>query len=115
MSNIYSIVEKWFSCWETGELDQLPITNDFEHTSPFGTISSKSTYLDIVEKNKDRFLGKSFQIIDKIIEGNNACVRYEVINPDGNMDVCEWYTMEGGLIKNIYSYYNIGDAKLVSG
>ena len=31
---------RWFAYWNTGAIDDLPITVDFRHTSPFGTIES---------------------------------------------------------------------------
>lgn len=35
------LVKKWFDKWEEGDYLHLPISEDFKHTSPFGTINGK--------------------------------------------------------------------------
>jgi hypothetical protein len=39
--NSKTLVEEWFSKWGTGDFTNLPITENFKHTSPFGTINGK--------------------------------------------------------------------------
>ena len=36
--NSKEIIDKWFQCWNSGQYRKVPITDQFEHTSPFGTI-----------------------------------------------------------------------------
>lgn len=111
---VHPVVKKWLSCWQTGELKALPISDDFCHTSPFGTIESKERYLEIVEKNKADFLGNSLTVMDQIKEDNRVCVQFEQKNANTGLEmtVCEWYTLEGDQIKEIRSFYNIGDAHI---
>ena len=111
---VHPVIKQWLSCWETGILDDLPILDDFRHTSPFGTIETKKRYLEIVEKNKSDFLGNTLTVIDQILEGNKVCVQFEQRNANTGlrMVVCEWYTLEGDCIKDIRSFYNIGDAEI---
>lgn len=106
-------VARWFSCWNTGSVDDLPITDDFRHTSPFGTIESKARYLEIVDKNRDSFLGNTLTVVRHIVDGNNVCVQFRQTredDPDFAMTVCEWYVLDGDRIREIESFYNIGDA-----
>lgn len=108
------VVQKWLQCWEQGDIDNLPITDDFSHSSPFGLIKPKSRYLEIVNKNKADFLGNSLKVIDHIEEGDKACIQFEQKNKNTGLEmtVCEWYELEGDKIKAIQSFYNIGDAKI---
>ena len=114
MKDLHPVVAKWISCWDSGKVDDLPITNDFSHTSPFGTIAPKEKYMDIVHKNKADFLGNTLTVKKQIREGNQVCVQFEQHNKNTGlkMSVCEWYVIEGDLIKEIRSFYNIGNAEL---
>ena len=112
MENLHPVLEKWFSCWRNGNVEDLPIADDFIHTSPFGTIESKSRYMEIVLKNKKDFLGNSLNVTRQIREGNQVCVQFEQKNENTGLEmvVCEWYHIEGSQIKEIRSFYNIGNA-----
>ncbi len=114
MKTLHPVVAKWISCWETGDVESLPVTEDFSHTSPFGTIQPKSKYMEIVLKNKKDFLGNTLTVTQQITEGNNVCVQFEQKNANTGleMSVCEWYRIEGDLIKEIRSFYNVGDATI---
>ena len=70
------LVKLWFQLWEKGDFLNLPITENFKHTSPFGTIDGKEAYLNLVQVNKDKFLGYTFAIHDAIYEIDRVCVRY---------------------------------------
>ena len=39
---MHPAVSQWFECWNSGDTDNLPITDDFKHTSPFGVIEPDS-------------------------------------------------------------------------
>lgn len=105
------LVEEWFSKWENGDFHNLPITENFKHTSPFGTINGKLKYLQLVEENKDKFFGYKFQIHDRIYGKANACVRYTAIQDDFNLEVSEWYYIKDNLIEEIIAYYHIGEVR----
>ena len=105
------LVENWFSKWESGDFLQLPISDDFEHQSPFGIIKGKQDYLDLVKANESKFLGYRFIIHDAIYEKDKACVRYTAIQNDFTLDVSEWYRCQDGLIKQVVAYYHIGDIR----
>ena len=104
---LQKLVEDWFEKWEKGDFLNLPITEDFKHTSPYGVISGKEVYTDLVAANKDKFLGHRFEIHDKIFDKESACVRYTAIQNDFTLDVSEWYYPKDGLINEIVAYYNI--------
>ena len=101
------IVKRWFQAWELGDYLDLPITEEFKHTSPYGVIEGNQVYLDLVEANKDKFLNHRFVIHDIICQDNVASVRYTAIQEDFQLEVSEWHWIEGDLIKEIVAYYNI--------
>ena len=114
MITLHPTIQHWFDAWDSVQPENIPVTDDFAHTSPFGTISPKSKYMDIVAKNRENFLGNQIIILDYIQEDNSHCVRYSLKNENTGleMSVCEWLILEGGLIREVHAYYNIGDAQL---
>ncbi len=110
--NLKKLVIEWFAKWDKGDFHNLPISNNFKHTSPFGTIDGKKTYIDLVQDNKDKFLGYIFEIHDEIYSDNHACVRYTARQGnDFSLDVSEWYYTKGDLIEEIIAYYHIGEIR----
>ena len=105
--NAESLVKKWFDIWEKGDFQNLPLSENFRHTSPYGTIEGKEAYMNLVMANKDKFLGHKFDFHDAIYEQHSACIRYTAIKEDFSLDVSEWHYVEDGLIREIVSYYNI--------
>ena len=101
------LVARWFKVWESGEFENIPVTEDFKHTSPYGSIDGKSAYLNIVKANKEKFLGHRFEIHEALYVQHTACVRYTGIKDNFSLDVSEWYYFQDGLIKEIVAYYNI--------
>lgn len=110
-SEMKSLVEKWFSTWEKGEYEHLPIAEHFEHVSPFGTLTGKEVYLQLVRENEDKFLGYHFERHDAIYSENRACVRYTGTQGDFKLDVSEWYYASDHLIDQIIAYYHIGEIR----
>jgi hypothetical protein len=106
-----TLIEKWFNQWETGDFLHLPISENFKHTSPFGTIDGKKEYIRLIKENKDKFLGYRFEIHDEIYDKKKACVRYTAIQGDFKLDVSEWYFVKKDLIEAIVSYYHIGEIR----
>jgi len=110
--DLKDLVKIWFEKWENGDYLNLPISENFKHTSPFGTIDGKQTYLDLVKENEDKFLGQTFDLHDTIYEKNKACVRYTAKQgKDFSLDVSEWYYVKGNLIEEIIAYYHIGEIR----
>jgi predicted enzyme related to lactoylglutathione lyase len=112
VTNTEYLIQEWFEKWEKGSFFDLPISEDFKHTSPFGTIEGKKAYIDLVNKNQDKFLGYSFEILDDIYETDKACVRYIARQGrDFKLNVSEWYYIKDNLIHEIVSYYHIGEIR----
>lgn len=105
--NIQLLVRKWFEKWEVGEFLDLPISENFKHTSPYGVIEGKKEYLSLVVANMDKFAGQRFSLHDELYGENKACVRYTVVQDDLTFGVSEWYFAKNGLIEEIMVYYNM--------
>ena len=62
-----AIVQEWFDKWESGDFLTLPLADHFKHTSPYGTINGKKQYLELVQFNKDKFLGHQFLNFNELL------------------------------------------------
>ena len=104
-----ALVKQWFDVWSMGNYADLPVTNNFLHVSPYGTIEGRTAYLNLVEANIDKFLGNQFVIHEALSDTNRTCVRYQVKKGDFSMEVSEWIykDSEFDLISRVVSYYNI--------
>jgi hypothetical protein len=109
--DLKDLIKKWFKKWENGEFLDLPISENFKHTSPFGTINGKKQYVSLVEENKDKFLDYRFEIHDEIYNNDKACVRYTATQGDFTLDVSEWYYVKNDLIEEIMAFYHIGEIR----
>lgn len=108
---VEELVNTWFKLWDSGDFMQLPLADNFSHTSPYGTINGKKAYLDLAASNKDMFLGNTFEIHDQIFSDKNACVRYTMRSKTGSLEVTEWFYEKDGLIDRIVSYYNLAEER----
>ena len=110
--DLKDLVKQWFDKWEKGDFLNLPISENFKHTSPFGIIEGKKAYKNLIEENKDKFLGYEFEIHDVIYESNKACVRYTAKQgQEFSLDVSEWYYAKDNLIEQIIAYYHVGEIR----
>jgi hypothetical protein len=101
------LVNEWFEKWENGEFIDLPLSENFIHTSPYGTIEGKKAYIDLIVANINKFLGHRFEVHDAIYEKNKACIRYTAIKENFSLDVSEWHYVKGKRIDKVVAYYNI--------
>lgn len=105
------LIKTWFDKWKEGDFLNLPISENFRHTSPFGTIDGKKEYIKLVEENKGKFLGYKFELQDGIYDNDRACVRYTAEQGDFKLKVSEWYYIKNDLIEEIIAYYHIGEIR----
>ena len=105
--NAEQLVLKWFECWESGNFESIPVSEDFRHVSPYGVVEGKEEYLSLVNANRDKFLGHRFEIHELLAEDQKACVRYKAIQGDFKLEVTEWHYTNDDLISQIVAYYNI--------
>ena len=101
------LVHTWFDIWKAGNFEDLPLADHFTHTSPYGTIEGKQAYMDLVNANRDKFLGHTFEIHDTLFEDHSACIRYTAVQGDFRLEVTEWHYCKDHLIEKIIAYYNI--------
>jgi hypothetical protein len=98
------LVDSWFEAFRQRDISLLKLTEDFVHTSPYGAIEGRETYLDLVRANEEAFFSPKLEILDVIEGGDRFAVRYLV---DSN-PACDCIYVRDGQISEIFSYYHVG-------
>lgn len=99
-----NLVDAWFDAFRTKDISKLELAEDFVHSSPFGEISGREAYLELVRENAEAFFSPKIEILDVFECGDKYAVRYLV---DEN-PACDCIYVRGGEISRIHSYYNVG-------
>ncbi len=100
-----ALAKAWIDGWNAGQPDQIPLAEDFAHTSPFGTIEGREKYLEIVkplaQKNVQNLT------IRRLLGGEGeAVIWFEMATPNGTVAVCEWIQTNDNQITSIHSFYD---------
>ena len=98
------IVDDWFGAFQKRDISKLKLAEDFVHTSPYGQIKGRQTYLDLVKENEEAFFSPKLDILDVLECGDKYAVRYLV---NGN-PACDCIYVRDGQISKIFSYYHVG-------
>ena len=100
----------WIERWNEGAPDLIPLAEDFTHTSPFGRVQGRQTYLDWVKPLAAQNVTE-LRIVRTLAHGNAAAIHFEMQTPKGLVQVCDWVVVEDGRIKEIHSFYDATDLR----
>ncbi|MEM7114230.1 MAG: nuclear transport factor 2 family protein [Chloroflexota bacterium] len=99
------VVDAWLDAFREKDISKLKLAEDFLHSSPFGEIKGRETYLALVRANPQAFFSPTLTTIDVLDCGDKFAVRYLV---NGN-PACDCIYVRDGEIAEIYSYYHYGE------
>ena len=95
----------WIEYWNEGRPDDIPLAEDFKHTSPFGQVQGRQEYLQWVKPLAAKNVA-DLTIKRIIVAGDEAAIHFEMQTPEGPVQVCDWVSVHMGLITEIYSFYD---------
>ncbi len=99
------IAESWLGAFQAKDISLLQLADDFLHTSPFGEVRGRETYLDLIRANEEAFFANTIDVVD-FVDGDDRCVvRYVV----GEMAATDWVYVRNGQIAEVHSYYHFGE------
>ncbi len=99
------VVDGWFEAFRDKDISKLELAEDFVHSSPFGEIRGRETYLAMVRENAETFFSRAIEIVDVFDCGDKLAVRYAV----GGTQACDFFYLRDGRIARIHSYYHFGE------
>lgn len=103
--NAESLARTWLEYWNEGTPDDIPLAENFKHTSPFGCVEGRQKYLDWVKPLSARNT-VDLKIQRIISDRNQAVVHFEMETPSGKIPVVDWIVVSGDEIVEIQSFYD---------
>lgn len=100
-----TLAKVWIERWNESTPDLIPLADNFTHTSPFGRVEGRQTYLDWVKPMAERNVTQ-LRIIRTLSSSNEAVIHFEMQTPKGLIQVCDWIVVKDGQITEIYSFYD---------
>ena len=99
------LARTWIDCWNEGRPDDIPLAENFVHTSPFGRVEGRATYLDWVKPLAAKNV-TTLRISKTLGSGDEAVIQFEMDTPGGPVPVVDWVTIDGDEIVSIHSFYD---------
>ena len=100
-----TLAKVWIERWSEGAPDLIPLAENFTHTSPFGHVEGRQTYLDWVKPMAARNVTE-LRIRRTLSSSNEATIHFEMQTPKGPIQVCDWIVVEDGQTTEIHSFYD---------
>lgn len=100
----------WIDCWNRNAPDDIPLAEDFVHTSPFGRVAGRETYLEWVKPLAAQNVTE-LRIQRVISDGNQAAIHFDMKTARGWVPVCDWVEVADGAITAIHSFYDAAELK----
>ena len=100
-----TLARVWIERWNEGAPDLIPLAENFTHTSPFGRVEGRKTYLDWVKPLAAQNV-THLKILRTVSSANEAAVHFEMQTPKGLVQVCDWVVVEDRQITEIHSFYD---------
>lgn len=110
MSNAFSakaLAQGWIEAWQRQDYAWLKkqLSDNFFHTSPFGTLAGREHYLSVVIPLASKSVQKLS--IEKVIEdGDDAAIWFVNHTANGEIASCDWLTTSNGQIISVQSFYD---------
>lgn len=106
MNDIKHLTHHWILVGNDGDPATLPLTEDFTHTSPYGTINGRERYLEmVIPMAKQNFANLTIE--DVLVSGSQSVVRYNN-RMAGAIDVPsgDWLEFVDGELARVWSNTN---------
>lgn len=104
------LARTWIEAWNAGAPEGIPLAEDFCHTSPFGRIEGRETYLEWMRPMTGE--GAVPLTIRRVLGGDEeAVVHYEIGMLSGTVAACDWIRVKEGRITDIHSFYDATDMR----
>ena len=99
------LAKAWIEGWIAGKPEDIPLAEEFTHSSPFGVVSGRTKYLEWVKPLSAKNVN-SLKIIRTLGGENEAAIWFEMQTPKGLVLCCDWLHTKEGKIISIQSFYD---------
>ena len=99
-----AVVETFFNCIASSQLDRLPITPELTVQSPLTAKLSGHAALEYVKAVANGT--KHIEIVQHIVEGDLVATLSENETPNGTLTIFAKFELESGRIKDVRVFYD---------
>jgi len=110
MKDAERLARAWIQGWIDGKPDDIPLAENFTHSSPFGTVSGRQKYLDWVKPLAEKNV-QELSIVKTLGDDTEAVIWFEMTGPEGPVPSVDWIHTENGEITAIHSFYDASSVK----
>ena len=110
MSKAESLARLWIECWNQSRPDDIPLAENFVHTSPFGRVEGREVYLEWVKPLAAQNVAQ-LDIQRSMGTDDEAVVHFEMTTPTGVISVCDWVSVKDNEIVAVHSLYDASELK----
>lgn len=100
------LARAWIEGWNAGTPDDIPLSRDFTHSSPFGVVRGREKYLSWVKPLAAKNVTASLKIVKTLGGDGEAVIWFEMTTPLGVVPCCDWLRIKGGEIVAVTSFYD---------
>ena len=104
------LARAWIDGWNAGKPDEIPLARDFTHSSPFGVVKGREKYLAWVKPMAAKNV-TSLEIVKTLRGDGESAIWFEMMTPNGLVQVCDWVQTDNGEIVAITSFYDATDLR----
>ena len=99
------LARAWIEGWNAGDPDNIPLAEDFVHTSPLGVLKGRGPYLAKVKPMAAKNVVE-LTILKVLSEPGLAAIWFEMNTPNGPVQVCDWVHSKDGKITAVNAFYD---------
>ncbi len=104
------LARAWIDGWNAGKPDDIPLAPDFTHSSPFGVVTGRETYLEWVKPLAAANV-TSLEIVKVMGRDGDAVIWYKMTTSGRVLACCDWVQSAKGLILAVTSFYDATDLR----
>lgn len=104
------LARAWIEGWIRSTPDQIPLADEFVHSSPFGVVAGREKYLEWVKPLAAKNVA-SLKILKTVGNQFEAAIWFEMTTPQGTVPCCDWVEVEDGEIIAVNSFYDASDLR----
>ena len=99
------LARTWIEMWQAGTPDDIPLAENFVHTSPFGRLEGREFYLETIKPASKKNVAE-LKILKTLGNDHEAVIQFEMYTAGGMIPCCDWVMVEGDQITAIHSFYD---------
>lgn len=102
--DLFAFITDFYAAYQRGDIAALRLAPDLVHQSPIGTVEGRDQF----DQNCAHFAPfiERIEIKNHLTQGHQICAEVVTVSAQGTHAMCEWFTVEQGLVTKLVSYFD---------